>query len=93
MENRKELIKAIKLAIKESSERSKSVSKDKAKAKSEITDKAAEAYQENMCRLSYQRYKARREGRIAHLAYGFVRNIPYVVLESKVNDPNELWYL
>lgn len=82
----KEQIKALKAHVLECAQASKAKTAERHQLKSARDDKQSEEYQQAMWKLFYERQGTRWEGRVAHLAYGFARGVPYRAIEFQTEE-------
>lgn len=78
----KDKITALKADVKVWAAKSLEVSQSRRKYKAENTDKQSEKYQYAMVDFCESRQSCRFEGRVRHLAYNYVRKVPYSKVEA-----------
>lgn len=82
----KEQIEALKARVKVCAQASKAKTAERHKLKGTHPDKQSGEYQSAMQTLFFERLGTRWEGRVAHLAYGFARGVPYRAMESQTQE-------
>ena len=82
----KEQIRALKALVLTRASESRAQTNARLELKASSADKQSGDYLDSMWKIGNERYQARWNGRVAHLAYGFARGVPYDVMEAKTHD-------
>lgn len=83
MKNREDLKKQVLECARES----RAATVERLKFKASDVDHQSTDYQKSMLDLWLKRQGCRDRGRLANLAYGFRRGVPYLAMEAKTNEP------